>query len=253
MGADIAVQFARAGYDLAITARDRSRLEGVASEIEAEGGRALVHPSDLTDRSTVIGFADAALQEFGRVDVVVNNGVYQADGAFQLVMDTEPDEMIKSFEADVVSPTILAQRAIEAMIDRGGCTVVNMSSSSVFLEPQGTVHDNGWSYGYVAAKAGIDQMAGMINVELGDRGIRAFTVEPGFVAYGERFAMSLEKYPGRPVSPPDCIGPAIVWLVTDPDATRLLRKRVSLPDLTHKRGLLAGWDGPGSPFASTRT
>ena len=49
MGADTAVQLARAGYDLAITARDRQRLEYVAGEIEAEGGRALVHPLDLAD------------------------------------------------------------------------------------------------------------------------------------------------------------------------------------------------------------
>jgi NAD(P)-dependent dehydrogenase (short-subunit alcohol dehydrogenase family) len=127
-----------------------------------------------------------------------------------------------------------------------------MSSSSVFLEPIGTVHDNGWSFGYVAAKAGVDQLASMINVELGDRGIRAFTVEPGFVAYGDDFEETLRKYPGRPVSPPECIGPAIVWLIQDPGADRLLRKRVSLPDLTKKQGLLSGWDGPGSHFASTR-
>jgi NAD(P)-dependent dehydrogenase (short-subunit alcohol dehydrogenase family) len=253
MGADIAVQFARAGYDVAITARDEQRLRGVAGEIEAAGGRALVHPSDLTDRPSVVGFAEAALAEFGRCDVVVNNGVYQAPGAFQLIMDTDPDEMILSYEADVVAATVLAQRAIAAMLEHGGGTVVNMSSSSVFLEPQGTVKDNGWSFGYVAAKAGIDQMASLINVELGDRGIRAFNVEPGFVAYGERFRTVLEKYPGRPVSPPESIGPAIVWLVESPEADRLLRKRVSLPDLTHRRGLLPGWNGPGSDFASTRS
>jgi 3-oxoacyl-[acyl-carrier protein] reductase len=208
MGADTAVQLARAGYDLAITARDRQRLEHVAGEVEAEGGRALVHPLDLTDRPAVLRFAEAALAEFGRCDVVCNIAVYQAAGAFQLVMDTDPDEMILSYEADVVAPTLLCQRAIESMLEHGGGTIVNMSSSSVFLEPIGTVKDNGWSFGYVAAKAGIDQLASMLNIELGERGIRAFTVEPGFVAYGDEFEETL--------------------------------------------GLLPGWDGPGSNFASTR-
>jgi NAD(P)-dependent dehydrogenase (short-subunit alcohol dehydrogenase family) len=252
MGAEIALRFAQAGYDLAITARDRQRLEGVAGEIAAAGGRALVHPSDLTDRASVVAFADAALAELGRCDVVVNNGVYQDAGTFQLILDTEPDEMLRAYEADVVGPTVLVQRAVAVMVEQGRGTVVNMSSSSVFLDPIGTVHDNGWSFCYVAAKAGIDQMASMVNVELGDRGIRAFTVEPGFVAYGADFAETLAKYPGRPISPPESIGPAVVWLVESPDADRLLRKRVSLPDLAHRQGLLPGWDGPGSNYASTR-
>src|SRR5262249_4721205 len=116
----------------------------------------------------------------------------------------------------------------------------------------GDVHNNGWSFAYVAAKAGIDQFASILNVELGDQGIRAFTVEPGFVSFGEDLQEKLRKYPGMPVSPPESIGPAIAWLVTDDGATRLLSKRISLPNVTHKQALLPGWDGPGSNFVSTR-
>lgn len=252
MGADTAVQLARAGYDLAITARDRTRLDAVAAEIAAVGGRTLVHPVDLTDRQAVSGFADAALGEFGRCDAVCNIGIYQGSGVFQLVIDTDLDELTRSFEADVVAATLLCQRAVPSMLEHGGGTIVNMSSSSVFLDPPGTVHDNGWSFAYVAAKAGIDQLASLLNVELGPQGIRAFNVEPGFVAYGEVLADTLRKYPGIPVSPPECIGPAIVWLLQDPGASRLLAKRISLPNLTAKQGLLEGWAGPGSQFASTR-
>ena len=69
-------------------------------------------------------------------------------------------------------------------------------------------------------------------------------------AYGERFTTTLAKYPGVPVSPPESIGPAIVWLVGSPDADRFLPKRVNLPGLTHKQGLLPGWDGPGTVYAT---
>ena len=72
-----------------------------------------------------------------------------------------------------------------------------MSSSSVFLDPPGTVHDNGWPFAYVSAKAGVDQLASILNVEHGRQGIRAFNVEPGFVAYGADFEDMLAKYPGR--------------------------------------------------------
>jgi hypothetical protein len=79
----------------------------------------------------------------------------------------------------------------------------------------------------------------------------ASNVAPGFVACGERLADALAKYPGVSVSPPESIGPAIVWLIESPAADRLLRKRVYLP-LTHRHGLLPDWDGPGTKCESHR-
>jgi len=252
MGADTAVQLARAGYDVALTARDQQRLDAVADEVRAQGVRAVAVVSDLTDRASMSAFADASLREFGTCDLVCNIGVYQGAGGRQLVMDTELDELVVSFEADVVAPVLLCRRALPFMLQRGRGTIVNMSSSSVFLDPPGTVHENGWSFAYVGAKAGLDQLAGILNVELGAQGVRAFNVEPGFVAYGDALDDTIRRYPGVPVSPPDAIGPAIVWLARNPNADRLRSKRVDLPGLAHKHGLLPGWDGPGTSFRSTR-
>ena len=248
MGAVTSVAFAEAGYDVAVTARDRAALEAVAARVEAAGTAALVVPADLTDRASVSAFADAALARFGRCDVLCNIGIYQGDGTRQLFMDTPIAELEASLEADVVAPALLCQRSVPSMLAAGGGTIVNMSSSSVFLDPPGTVRENGWSLAYVAAKAGIDRFASILNVELGPSGIRAFNVEPGFVAYGQDLETALRKYPGIPVSPPEAIGPAIVWLVQSPEADRLRSKRIYLPRLTHKHQLLAGWDGPGTSY-----
>jgi NAD(P)-dependent dehydrogenase (short-subunit alcohol dehydrogenase family) len=253
MGADIAVQLARCGHDVAVTARDQARLDAVADEVRAAGGRALAFASDLTDRRSTASFADAALAEFGRCDVLCNNGIYNGPGVLKRLMESALDELVISFEADVVAPVLLCQRAIPSMLANGGGTIVNMSSSTVFLDPPGSVGDNGWSFVYVAAKAGIDQLASIINVEHGAQGIRAFTVEPGFVAYGEDLGRMLRQYPGIPVSPPEAIGPAVVWLVQDEAAGRFLSKRVNLPALTVKHDLLPDWDGPGSDFESARS
>ncbi|HMK12420.1 MAG TPA: SDR family oxidoreductase, partial [Acidimicrobiales bacterium] len=241
LGADIARQLGRAGYDVAITARYQDRLEDVAATITESGVDALAFAADLTDRAAIAAFAEAALDRFGRCDVLCNSGIYQGPSMGQLFLDTDLDELVRHYEADVVAPSLLCQRVLPGMLERGG-TIINMSSSSVFLEPPGTAPENGWSFGYVAAKAGLDQLASILNVELGASGIRAFNVEPGFIAYGEHLQESLERYPDVPVSPPEAIGPAIVWLVQSPEAIRLARKRVSLPDITHKHGLLAGWD-----------
>jgi 3-oxoacyl-[acyl-carrier protein] reductase len=252
MGADTALQLAQAGYDIAISARDQGKLDVIAETARAAGVRALALASDLTDRRSIAAFADAAMSAFGRCDVLCNIGIYQGPGGRQLLMETDLDEVATSFEADVVGPVLLSQRAIASMLTNGGGAIVNMSSSSVVLEPQGTVHENGWSFAYVAAKAGIDRLASIVNVELGAKGIRAFNVEPGFVAYGAALDETLRKYPGIPVSPPEAIGPAILWLIRHPDAARLLNKRINLPGLSHKQGLVPGWGGPGSHFTSAR-
>jgi NAD(P)-dependent dehydrogenase (short-subunit alcohol dehydrogenase family) len=193
-------------------------------------------------------FADAAIDRFGRCDVLCNIGIRKGPGMAQRFLDTSLDEFAMCFEADVIAAAFLCQRAVPLMLAAGGGTVVNMSTSSVFLEPPGPVGANGWSISYVAAKAGIDRFASILNVELGPNGIRAFNVEPGFVAYGDNLAETIAKYPGIPVSPPEAIGCAIRWLVESPDADRLLSKRVNLPGLTHKLGLLRGWQGPGSAW-----
>jgi len=250
LGADIAQQLARAGYDVALTSRDQGRLDEVAKTIEACGVDALPFAADLTDRAAVLAFADAAHARFGRCDLLCNSGIYQGASMQQLFLNTELDELVRHFEADVVAPSLLCKRALPGMLEHGG-TIINMTSSSVFLDPPGTVLENGWSFGYVAAKAGLDQLASVLNIELGADGIRAFNVEPGFVAYGKQLEASLQKYPGTRVSPPEAIGPAVVWLAKSPDALRLVRKRVSLPDITHKHGLLPGWDGPGTPYPKT--
>ena len=110
MGADTAVQLARAGFDVALTARDQGRLEAVAAEIEAAGGNALPIASDLTDRASVTAFSDAAVERFGGCDVLCNIGVYQGAGSRQLFMDTPIDELALTLEADVISAALLCQR-----------------------------------------------------------------------------------------------------------------------------------------------
>ena len=248
MGADTARCLAAAGYDLAVTARDQERLDAVAEDAARLGVDCLAVASDLTERASVDAFATAALDRYGRCDVLCNIGIYKGESLRHLVEETTLDEIVRHYEADVVAPVLLCRRALTWMREHGG-TILNMGSSSIFREPPGTAHENGWSFAYAAAKAALDQLAPILTVELGPH-VRTFNVEPGFVAYGPDLEDKLRKFPGMPVSPPEAIGPAIVWLVESPDADRLRAKRVNLPGLTHRQGLLAGWGGPGTAYSS---
>jgi NAD(P)-dependent dehydrogenase (short-subunit alcohol dehydrogenase family) len=254
------VRLAEIGYDIALTARDQERLRGVAQEVEGLGRRALAMASDLTDRASIVAFADAAEAWGGRCDVLCNIGVYQGPqigprpggqdwAGGHLLMEMPIEELALSLEADVVAPVLLCQRAIPSMVAAGEAVIVNMSSAVVYLTPWGTIEDDrGWSLSYAAGKAGIDQVGKLINAELGSVAIRAYTVEPGYVAYGDVFRNRLSPDEKVPVSPAEAIGAAIAWLVRAPEAISLLSKRIHLPSITDKYRLLPDWNGPGSPY-----
>src|SRR5207244_3768837 len=70
------------------------------------------------------------------------------------------------------------------------------------MEPPGPIGKGGWGFAYAVAKGGFDRIAGLLNVEYHDRGIVAYNVEPGFVAYGERLEAMLRRYSNIPVSAP---------------------------------------------------
>lgn len=269
MGAATAIALAEAGFDLAITARtmregdgrrdapwagltDRRTLPGsleqVALSVERTGARALPVAMDLLDHDAVVRAADAALDAYGRVDLVVNIGVYQGPGAMDYFLDTPIELFERSLQADVVAPAILLQQLLPGMIERGSGTVMNMTSYVVVNDPPAAGPVHGWSVAYAAAKAGIDRFGSVLNVELGERGITVYTLDPGFVSYGDALAEQRRNYPDAPVSPPEAIGAAIAWLATTPEARQLRTKRIYLPGLARKNGLLPGWAGPGSDY-----
>jgi 3-oxoacyl-[acyl-carrier protein] reductase len=255
IGAATAVALAEAGFDLALTARTVHEGEGrrpgsldtVMAKVDAHGARAVAIPMDLTDRAGVGAAADTALAEFGRIDVLCNIGIYQGDGT-GLFLETSVDEFARHLEGDVLAPATLLHRFLPVMLEQGRGTVLNMSSYVAVNDPPGTAHANGWSLAYAASKAGIDRFAGVLNVELEGTGVRVYTVDPGFVAHEDEFEEMVARYAGMPVTPARAIGAAIVWLLTSPDAPHLLRKRIYLPAITEKYGLLPGWEGPGSAY-----
>src|SRR5262245_41067729 len=137
IGGATAVALAGAGYDLALTARTVHEGEGrkpgsldtVTAQVEAAGTHALAIPMDLTDRAAVAGAANEALAEFGHVDVLINNGIYQSnqsEGA-GLILDTPVEEFDRHLEGGVLAPFILLQELLPSMIERGHGTVLNMS------------------------------------------------------------------------------------------------------------------------------
>lgn len=128
IGAATAVAFAEAGADVLISARTAGQLEQVADRIRAAGRRALVVPADLSDLEAVAGLAQAAYDELGRLDTVVNNVGGTTPNAF---LDTDVAYLEESFHFNVSTAHALSLAAVPLMLkgpDDSQKSIVNISS-----------------------------------------------------------------------------------------------------------------------------
>jgi NAD(P)-dependent dehydrogenase (short-subunit alcohol dehydrogenase family) len=240
IGKAIAVHLARAGFDVALTARtveegerrehsstlhrsDTSPLPGslssTASLVKAAGVRSLTVPADLTDRASVIAAADNVLAQWGRIDVLVNNGRYIGPGHMNNFEETPLDLLELHIEANVMAPLALIKKVLPGMLERGSGFIVNITSLAAFHDPPAPAGQGGWGLGYGISKAALHRVAGILHLEAGGRGVRAYNVQPGLIAT-ERFAQDMggHGFDASLGAPPDTVGAAVAWLVANPDA-----------------------------------
>jgi NAD(P)-dependent dehydrogenase (short-subunit alcohol dehydrogenase family) len=263
IGKAIAVHLAGAGYDVAIGARtvhegeerehsstvSRSNtralpgsLDTTGALVEEQGSRALSVYLDLLDRSSLPTAVDTVLGEWGRVDVLVNNGRYVGPGHMDQVLDTPVELLDRHLEANVMAPVILAKLVLPQMVERGDGVIVNLASASGAMDPPSAAGSGGWGLGYGMSKGALHRMAGILAVELGDRGIRAYNLSPGFIAT-ERITIDMAEFgfDASAGAPPDVVGAVAAWLVTAPEARARNGEWIEAQALCKELGLLPGW------------
>lgn len=231
IGRATAIALAEAGFDVAITARtvhdgdatahtaDGKVLPGslasTAAEITALGRRAVQIPLDLLDRDALVPAVTAAIDALGHLDVVVNNAIYVSQGGPTKFLDQDPDDIEKQLWGDLTAQILLLQPQVAHMVARGSGVIVNVGSGSGKWKLKLPMGQGGPQLTYCASKAGFHRAADRLAFEYGDTGLRAFTVDPGFVAT-ERTKMVTElgEIAARGVEP-IIVGRAIAWLATD--------------------------------------
>ena len=170
IGAATAVALAEAGADVVIAARTESELRAVADRVETAGRRALVVPADLSDLDAAAALADAAVGEFGRLDIVVNN----VGGAYpRPFLDTAPADLAEAFAFNVGNTHALTRAAVPHLLAAGGGSVVNISSAMGRLVGRGFA-------AYGTAKAALIHYTRLAATDLAPR-IRVNTIAVGAV------------------------------------------------------------------------
>ena len=263
IGKATALAFARAGFDVAITARtevegqqsqyglttaDGKPLPGslatTAAEIAACGVRALAVPMDLLDPDSVDNAASRVLDTFGRLDVLINNAVYQGRDINATFLKLDEAALQRVCEGYILAPYRLTRRILEAMLAAGSGTLINVSSGAGERDPPLPADQGGWGFGYGAGKAAFSRMAGVIATELGPRGIRAFTINPGIVrtealmaTIGDKGALAIQQ--GS--APPEVPAQLMLWLATHSEADAYQHQTIDAQALARERGIVPEW------------
>jgi NAD(P)-dependent dehydrogenase (short-subunit alcohol dehydrogenase family) len=158
----------RAGARVALVARTRDDLERVAAGLANEP---VVVPGDLSSSDDVARIASEVLAALGRVDVLVNNA---AAAARLPSTDLTPDLVDELLHTNVRGLLLLTAAFIPGMVERGGGSIVNLSSVSGL---RGTPNRSA----YAASKGAVDALTRSLAVEYGRHGIRVNAVAPGVI------------------------------------------------------------------------
>ena len=172
IGRAIALALADGGASIVVNARsNQAEAQGVAREIEALGGKAMVHTGDVADAAEVQAMADAAAKHFGRLDILVNNAALRREKPFA-EMDYAAWREILDVTLDGAFHCVKA--CLPALRNSGAGTIVNIGGLSAHTGSKNRAH-------VVTAKAGIVGFTRALAYDLASDGITVNCVVPGLI------------------------------------------------------------------------
>jgi gluconate 5-dehydrogenase len=166
LGLEIARGLASVGAAVGINGRDRDRVDEIAKNIP----NAFAAPFDVTDLSSAREVLDAVVARHGRLDCLVNNAAVRDRRPLH---EINADDFRRLIETNLVAQYELSRAAVRHMAPQGGGRLIFISS---MVGPQSFQGDPA----YVASKGGLEALMRALAVELGDKGIAANAIAPGF-------------------------------------------------------------------------
>jgi NAD(P)-dependent dehydrogenase (short-subunit alcohol dehydrogenase family) len=175
LGRSLGEEAAKLGADLVLVSRTQKRLEKMAEVVRSHGRRALVVPTDINDEEACQRLVEATLEEYGRVDCLINNAF--TIPPMEPLTTIKHDDLRRSLETNAFAPLRLSGLFADALAEtpekRGGSII--MVNSAVLRQSQPEFA------GYKLTKGTLVHVASSLATELGPRGIRVNSVAPSWI------------------------------------------------------------------------
>ncbi len=170
IGAGIAKALAAEGASVVVNyASSKAGADAVVAAITAAGGKAVAVGGDVSKKAEAEGIIDAAIKNYGRLDILVNNsGVYE----FAPIEAITEELFHKTFNINVLGVLLTTQAAVKHL--REGASIINIGSGVTRLTPPNSAV-------YTGTKGALDAITGVLAKELGSRKIRVNSINPGMV------------------------------------------------------------------------
>jgi len=217
IGKAAAEQLAAMGATIVVVARSKEQVERVATTLREQGSVAVGMPADVGDPKQVGGIANAALEQFGRIDIVVNSAA--VIWPVEEVAKSDVEEWAYAIQVNLLGSFFLVRYALPVMLEQKYGRIVNVSSGAAINPIVG-------ASAYSTSKAGMDMLTRSVAQELLDTGITINSFHPGMVDTGmqvdlrsvdtsdARFSLARfhDAHEKGQLRSPDDVARAITWL-----------------------------------------
>lgn len=173
IGREIALAFAHAGADVALAGRDRAALGETREQVQRLGRRAIIAPADIRWTDDVQAMASHAIDELGRIDILVcNSGVA---GPTAPLWEISPEDWEETLRVNLTGTFLCCRALLPSMIERGSGSVIVIGSITGKRPLHGRTP-------YTSTKLGLVGLVRTLAWETGPYGVRVNLISPGYVA-----------------------------------------------------------------------
>lgn len=189
LGRAMALEFANAGADIVVCSRNKANIEAVSEEIKALGRRSLAIVTDVCAKEQVTSMVNKVIDEFGRVDILVNNsGV----GRHASIIDLAEDDWDIVIDTNLKGVFLCTQAVAKHMVKQKYGKIINITSTAAL----GAIEEG--SSPYVSSKFGVVGFTKASAREFGQYGINVNAIAPGRIltniVYANRTPEQIQKF-----------------------------------------------------------
>ena len=233
IGRSIALAYAAEGADVAVVARTTAEVEAVAEEVRSLGRRGVAITADLTRPQEVQSAVDTAIQQLGKLDVLVNNAggyrLFTKDLAHSVpFLELTHSEWDNVLHSNLTTAFLCCKAVLPHLVEQGGGGIINVTSANVAR--RGVAGQAAYS----AAKAAVERLTESLADEMASHGIAVNNLTPGWVLTRPNDDYNAEVH--KRMRLPEDIADAAVFLALQTPGT-MTGQLLSAPEFDQEHGI----------------